>query len=482
MRFGAAALSVLLSACVSPPDTGPMPEMRSAQSIEAEQSLPSDPEAQWPEDGWWRDLGDDQLGALIEEGLKGSPDVAAAVARFRVASGMQLESRKGLLPTLEANGNAGYERRSLNIGFGDAIKQFLPRGWKETAEVSGEVTLDLDLWGRNRAALAAATSEAVAAAIEAREARLVLSTAIADAYFDLARLLEEQDIRKAALDVRLATEELVSNRMDNGLETRGSLRQAEAEVATARVDLAAAEQEVALRRHQIAALIGAGPDRGLAIERPQLAEIVLNGLPAGVTTELVGRRPDIVAARAKAEAAARRVRVARTDFFPALSLSALVGLQAQGFENLFEKDSTFGYARPAVNLPIFRGGELRGRYRSARGTFDEAVADYDKTVLEAYREVADIVTSQRQVGRQLEDARAALAASEEAYSIAKLRYEGGLSRYLDVLTVEDRLLQARLAVAGLDADARGLKIALIRALGGGFGSSTAELGKDNSDG
>ena len=482
VRFGAAGLAVLLSACVSPPDTGPMPEMRSAQSIAAEKSLPTDPAAQWPEDGWWRDFGDEQLGALIEEGLKGSPDIAAAAARFRVASGMVLESRKGLLPTLDANGQAGVERRSVNNGYSDVIKQYLPRGWKESAEVSGEVTLNLDLWGRNRAALAAATSEAEAAAIEAREARLVLSTAIADAYFDLARLLEERDIRKAGLDVRLATEDLVSNRMDNGLETRGSLRQAEAEVATARVDLAAADQAVGLRRNQIAALLGAGPDRGLAIERPQLAEIVPSGLPAGVTTELVGRRPDIAAARARAEAAARRVRVARTDFFPAISLNALIGLQAQGFENLFETDSTFGHARPAINLPIFRGGELRGRYRTARGGFDEAVADYDKTVLEAYREVADIVTSQQQVGKQLEDARAALDASEEAYSIAKLRYEGGLSRYLDVLTVEDRLLQARLAVAGLDADARGLKIALIRALGGGFGNLAADLGKDNSDG
>lgn len=479
VRLGAPLVLLLPAACVGAPELGPKPVARGPQDVVAERSLAANPAASWPADSWWRDLGDAQLGALIEEGLRQSPDVAAAAARFRQASGMAQEAGAPLLPALDIQGQASVEKQSYNMGF---PREFVPKGWLDHGQVAAGLGFDLDLWGRNRAALAAATSEERAAAIDVQQARLVLSTGIALAYFDLGRLFAERDVRQAALDVRIATQKLVASRMANGLETRGSLRQAEAEVATARSELTAAEQAIALRRHQIAALLGAGPDRGLDIARPMLVDTTPGGLPAGVTTDLIGRRPDIAAARDRAEAAASRIKVAKADFFPAIRLSALVGLQSLGLENLFESDSTYGSAGPAISLPIFRGGELKGRYRTARGGYDEAVADYDKTVLTAYQEVADAVTSQKRVGERLSSARAALAASEEAYTIARLRYEGGLSNYLDVLTVEDRLLQARLAVAGLDAEARSLDIALIRALGGGFSGGGDEFSKDNPNG
>jgi NodT family efflux transporter outer membrane factor (OMF) lipoprotein len=469
-RLAAPLAALFLAGCVGAPELGPKPVPLAADSIAASRSLSADPAGRWPTDAWWRDYGDSQLATLIAEGLDNSPDVAAAAARFRRASGMALEAGAPMLPQLDVRGEATGEKQSYNNGF---PKEFLPKGWKDHGQVAANLGFDLDLWGRNRAAYAAATSEAQAAALDARQARLMLSTGIALAYFDLGRLIAERDVRKAALDVRTTTRKLVDNRMANGLETRGSLRQADAGVATARAELTGAEQAVALRRNQIAALIGAGPDRGLDIAPPALDVPPQSGLPAGVTTDLIGRRPDIAAARERVEAAASRIKVARADFFPAIRLNALIGLQSLGLDTLFEKDSTFGSAGPAISLPIFHGGALKGRYTAARGTYDEAVADYDRTVLTAYQQVADAVTGQRLVGQRLEDARAALTASEEAYKIARLRYEGGLSNYLEVLTVEDRLLQARLAVAALDAEARSLDIGLIRALGGGFDATAA---------
>jgi NodT family efflux transporter outer membrane factor (OMF) lipoprotein len=296
----------------------------------------------------------------------------------------------------------------------------------------------------------------------------MLAAGIASAYVDLDRLHAERDVRQGELDVRTATQNLVSQRRANGLETRGSTRQADAEVANARNALSAADEQIALRQHQIAALIGAGPDRGLAVARPALAATVSRDLPEGVTTDLVGRRPDVAAARARVEAAASRIRVARADFYPAIRLTALFGVQALGLGQLFDGDSTYGRVGPAVSLPVFHGGAIQGRYRGARASYDEAVASYDQTVVAAYQQVADAVTSQRAAGERLVQARAARAAAQDAYDIARLRYEGGLSNYLDVLTVQDRLLQSRLAVAGLEASLRSLDIALVRALGGGF--------------
>lgn len=473
-----AALSFGLGGCAAVPDLGPKPVPRAAETVAADRSF-AGATAAWPGDTWWTAFGDPQLTALIDEGLRNSPDMAAAAARFRKAAGMAQQAGAPLLPSVDAGGKASLNKQSYNNGF---PKEFVPQGWLDTGDVSASLGFDLDLWGKHRAALAAATSEVKAAGYDAQQARLALATGIADAYTDLARLYEERDIRQATLKLRTASRDLVAQRQRNGLETRGSERQADATVDTARAELAAAQEAITLRTNQIAALIGAGPDRGLDIARPRLSLPAAGGLPAGVTTDLVARRPDIAGALARVEAAGSRIKVARADFYPAISLNALIGLQSLGLDQLFKKDSLYGNVGPAISLPIFHGGAISGQYRSARATYDEAVADYDRTVLGAYQDVADAMTSRTMLAQRLADARAALAASQQAYDIARLRYQGGLSTYIDVLNVEDRLLIARDTVAALEARAYTLDIALIRALGGGFQTANNSESKDQTDG
>jgi NodT family efflux transporter outer membrane factor (OMF) lipoprotein len=494
-RMGGVASSILiLSACAAVPDLGPKPELRSAQSVAASSSLAAAPAA-WPGDGWWKAYGDLQLDQLIEEGLRASPDVAMADARFRSAMAMQRQAGAALLPTVDAEGSAAATKQSYNMGTPSA---FVPKGWLGTGRLALDLGFDLDLWGKNKASLAAATSEARAATIDTQQARLVLATAIADAYADLARLHDDAEIAQRTLDLRLASQKLVADRRQNGLETQGSVRQADATVSSAKAQLAGAHMAIELRQHQIAALIGAGPDRGLSITRPKIGALAPLGLPADVTTNLVARRPDVAAALARAEAAASRIKVARADFYPAVRLSALIGVQSLGYDaifagntingtnrpftdTLFSKDSIFGNAGPAISLPIFHGGVLRAQYRGARATYDEAVASYDKTVLGAYQEVADAVTTRKTLDQRVTDAKAAVTASQDAYAIAQKRYKGGLSTYLDVLNVEDQLLAARQQLAGLEASAFSTDIALIRALGGGF-TAGEPLSKDQPHG
>ena len=471
-------LAAALSACASVPKLSARPEMRTPASVAAEQSFAGAKSA-WPADGWWTGYGDAQLAQLIDEGLRDSPDAAAAAARFRMAQSAAQTEGARLLPSLDARGTVGVEKQTYYLGF---PPQFIPHGWRSTGEADLAFNFDIDLWGRNRAALAAATSEAEAARIEQNEAQLALTTAIAASYADLARLYAERDVLSAAVDLRGATRKLVSDRVTNGLDTRAELKQADAALPAARADLAETDEMIATTRNQLAALIGAGPDRGLTIARPTLSSFVQPGLPVGVTTDLIGRRPDIAAARARAEAAASRIKVARADFYPAISLKALVGVQAIGLDNLVKSGASYGNAGPAVSLPIFHGGALSGRYRGARASYDEAVASYDKTVLNAYREVADALSGQRAVAEQLAQSRQSLADSEEAYAVARKRYEGGLSTYLNVLTSEEKLLQARRSVANLDARQFAIDIALVRALGGGFATTTALDTKDRSNG
>lgn len=490
----AATTALLMAGCAAIPDLGPQPEIRDASSIAASQSLAAE-QTVWPAQDWWTAYGDQQLTTLIEEGLRNAPDMAIAAARFRQAQAVAQQSGAALLPSVDLNGSAGATKQSYNMGM---PKDFVPQGVLGTGRVTLDLGLDLDLWGKNKAALKAATSQARAAELDGQQARLALTTGIADAYADLARLYDEADIQQRTLDIRIASQKLVAQRRANGLETRGGERQADATVSSAKAQLAGARVAIDLRRHQIAALIGAGPDRGLSITPPQPGKLAPLGLPADVTTNLVARRPDIAAALARTEAAAKRIKVARADFFPAVRLSALIALQSLGYNtvfsnglsngsaqpfvnNLFDKDSLFGSAGPAISLPIFHGGALAGQYRGARATYDEAVASYDKAVLNAYQEVADAVTSRRALDERLADARAALTASQEAYGVARKRYDGGLSPYNEVLNVEDQLLAARRAVSALEANAFSLDIALIRALGGGFAAG-ATSAKDRAHG
>ncbi len=452
--------------------------MLTPQTVAAQTSLRAAKAGDWPGEGWWSDLGDPQLASLITEGLKGSPDVAAAAARMRQAAALTEVVGASRLPSLDVQAALTANKQSYNNGFPKQFTAQLPQGFRDNARVSTDLAYDLDLWGKHRAALAAATSQMRAAAIDAAQARLMLATDIANAYSELAYRFDERDIREAALKVRLSSARLVAAREAQGLENRGSLRQAEALVAGARADLAAADELIVLLQHQIAALIGAGPDRGLAITRPALGTVGPIGAPADASADLIGRRPDIAAARERAEAAAQRIKAARADFYPAIRLSAMAGLQAVGIGNLLQSDSVFASAGPAISLPLFDGGARRGRYRGAEAVYDEAVDNYNKAVVSAYQQVADALSAQATVAQRRSETRAALAASEEAYAIARRRYDGGLSTYLDVLTVEDRLLQVRSAAAGLEALTGRVNIALIRALGGGYQPAPAMTTKE----
>lgn len=459
----------LLAGCASVPDLGPKPVPVAAESLESSASF-ADAGGAWPVEGWWQSFGDAQLDGLIAEGLKGSPDVATAAARVRAAEGMAQQAGAALLPRVGAEGSVGGTQQSKNLGI---PPQFVPDGIQDTGHVAATFSFDLDLWGKNRAALAAATSEAEAARVDEAQARLMLTTGIASAYADLAAYYQALDVANDAVRVRSASADVSAKRAGAGIENQSAERQAESRAAAARGDVTALEEAIATTRNRLAALVGAGPDRGLSITRPTLVSPGI-GLPQQAGIDLIGRRPDIVAARLRAEAAAKRIDAARADFYPNVNLSALVGLQSLGLSNLFKSGSEYGNGGVAISLPIFDGGRLQGRYRGARAEFDSAVANYDRTLIGALRDVADIVASRDATARQLAERRDALKAATDAAQLAALRYRAGLSNQLPQLVAEDSMTQLARQVSDLEARKLSLDISLIRALGGGYQTQTGE--------
>jgi NodT family efflux transporter outer membrane factor (OMF) lipoprotein len=391
--------------------------------------------------------------------------VAAAKARLAKSDALTREARAAQLPTLQGQGEVSETKQSYNVGIPPA---FVPKGYNSFGQVTLNFNWELDFWGKNRAAVAAATSEARASEADLAEARLVLSTSVADAYADFARLWAEHDVAQRNVASRQETMELVAHRVANGVDTRGELAQATAGPASARADLAAIDENIALTRDQLAALLGEGPDRGATIARPGAAALKAFGLPPSLAADLLGRRPDLTAARWRAEAASKRIGVAKAQFYPDINLAAFIGYESLGISNLFASGSGIGQAGPAVTLPIFEGGRLRANLAGARADYETAVASYDDTLAQALRQVADAAASERALTVRLKESADALAADEEAYRIARLRYEGGLANYQSVLLVEDTVLTDRRTVVDLQARAFTLDVQLVRALGGGY--------------
>jgi NodT family efflux transporter outer membrane factor (OMF) lipoprotein len=456
--------ALALAGCAAVPKLGEAPKPAQATSYATAQSFAA-PAAAWPTDRWWAAYNDPQLDKLMDEALAGSPSLAEAAARLRAAQARADVSRAATLPSLTANAQASETKQSYNNGF---PAQFVPQGYKDTGRATLDLAYDLDLWGRNRAALAAATSEADAARMDAAEARLVLTTAIASTYADYARIAAEHEAAEASAKNRATSADLVAKQLANGVANRGEADQAAAAAAASRQELASLDEEMALARNRLAALAGQGPDRGLTLTRPAATPSQAFGLPHNLAADLLGRRPDLQAARLRAEAAAKRIDVAKAGFYPNLNLAAFIGTQALGLRNLTQSGSDIGQAGLAFSLPIFDAGRLSANYRGARGDYDAAVAAYDQTLVQALQDVADAATSQRALQTRLAAARESLQAGEAAYQVASLRYKGGLTTYLTLLTAEDQVIAQRRAVAQLEARALTLDAGLVRALGGGF--------------
>ncbi|AMO94763.1 multidrug resistance protein, putative [Collimonas fungivorans] len=456
-------LALSISGCAPFSEIGPRAVPKDISSYQTGQLAGN--AVSWPDDNWWAIYGDRQLDTLIAEGLKGAPSLAAAQARLLKAQGVAQQQGAALLPQVSANASADYMKQSYNNG---VPPEFVPQNYNFEGQATLNLSYEIDFWGKNRAALAAATSDLEAARADAAQAKITLATSIAAAYAEFERLLSQHDTAQEALQVRIQTLDLFEQRRLNGLETLGSVKQVVARKASAEADLLSLDESIALQRNKLAALLGAGPDRGLSLQRPVLDLSKPFALPSQLPVNLLGRRPDVVAARLRAEAAAKQIKVAKAQFYPNVNLTAYLGFQSLGLGMLTKAGSDIGSIGPAISLPIFEGGRLRGQYRQASASYDEAVANYDSAVTQALQDVADAAVSEKALSGRLGKTQEAVDAAAAAAQIAQNRYEGGLATYLDVLNAQDTLLTNQRDLSTLRSRMFALDVQLVRALGGGY--------------
>ena len=471
------ALPLLMAGCAQLPDW----QGKAALEPAAPNALLATPTAQttdWPQAQWWQRYGNPQLDDLIAEALQGAPDMQAAAARVQQAQAMLGLSQSTTAPQLSANANVNGDKLSYNHL---TPASMTPRGMQDYGRATLDLSWSLDLWGKHRPAIAAAQGELQARQADAAQARLVLASGIASAYADLVRLSANEQTLLQSVALRAKTAQLFQERFDNGLENLGSVHSAKARLAGAQAELVQVQEQLGLQRNRMAALIGASPERGAQITVPtnalQQPWQQQWALPEHLPMNLLGRRPDVVAARLQAQALESRAASKEAEFYPDINLSALVGVQSLGIDMLAKGGSSIASVGPAISLPIFNGGRLRSQLAATRAQYDEAVALYRSTLNRALQEVADNAVSQRALQQQLQAMQDAVQAATEAHRVARNRYEGGLANYLEVLSAEDQLLANVRQLVEVQSRALSLDIGLHRALGGGWPQAAASHGE-----
>jgi NodT family efflux transporter outer membrane factor (OMF) lipoprotein len=462
------AISLTIAGCASTGGKAPQDSPIAPSSLDVGAAIrAANAEAQWPAADWWRTYNDPQLNVWIDAAQAGNPTLAIAQARVRQAQSLAGVARAALSP--QVNGNLSIEREHWpdNVYYGPGPLADA-NTWNNTGTIG--LSYHLDLWGKDKNTAESALDAAHASAADERAAQLELEANVVRAYIGMSMNYALLDIAKATLAQQQQIVDLATRRLKGGLGTQLDLSQAETPVPEYERQIDELEEQIALGRNQLAALAGKGPGAGDSITRPTLALNAPAGLPSALPAELLGHRPDIVAARWTVAAQARGIDVAKANFYPDVNLLASIGGYAAAgplFQFLRSANGSWT-GGPAMSLPIFDGGRLRSELGAADAGYDTAVEQYNQAIVSALKDVADQVVRIRSLETQANDADRSVAAARKSYDLAKEGYRRGLTDYLNVLVAQNQLLRAQEGVARIQAQRLGAHASLMTALGGGL--------------
>jgi len=421
---------------------------------------------------WWQQFGDSQLDRLLDSEVRAAPTIEMAAARLRIADAMYEGSRAAEQPRVDVQGSATGERFPDHWIYGPPYAG----NWGSEGALQARFHHALDFWGRRRQQSLAARAGTDAARAEADDAMLWLRTAIAQAYLRLDLDYRLRDIVAEGLERRQRLVGLFDTRQHAGLAAAIETVPPREAASVTSDELERLDAGIARERHRIAALLGRDPDFADRLSRPAVRPVDAIGVPGALPADLLGKRPDVAAARATVEAAAHRIGVARAAFYPDVDLAAFAGVQSLGLAHLLRSGSIGGGGGAAFSLPLFDAGRLRAELRGRTAGYDAAVADYQAVLTQALREVADGVVMVRAEQGRLAEARSTVRLWTMALSQQQLRQAHGLSDGIEQMAVETSLLLARRRTAEAAGRLVEAQVALIRALGGGWSSGSMESG------
>lgn len=413
---------------------------------------------------WWTAMGDPQLDRIVADALSGNPSLDIALARVRQAQAALARQDAELGPDVALDAQLQGTRLSgryiIPPPYGGSVRAI------GTAQAG--LNWNLDLFGRQKAAIRQAGASAEAAGYDAAAARLAIAGSVVQAYIGIARAERQAALARETITTRERSLNLTNIRVRNNLASKLDAQAASALLAQARVTLVQAEAARVLAADAVAALAGRGSDYAGAIRPTALHPTAALPVPATIPADLLARRADIAAAQARVQAAAAGRQVARRAFYPNINLSALVGLQAIGFSNFVDLDAGTAGGTAAFHLPLFDNGRLKADLQGATAALDVATATYNQAVVDAARQAADAIAMVQSTDAVLARQNEVVAGYAETDRLNAIRVSSGLDSRLDLIDNDVRLLGARLAAATMAVDALATRAQLAVALGGGF--------------
>ncbi len=439
------------------------PGAPTVQPLQAEQLGLQMGQITWPSEHWWASYNDPQLTTVVTRALAGNPRLDAAQARLAMAQAASKGARAVQLPQLNAAYTMTRERFSENYIYPPPYA-----GSMQTDNALNlNLSMDLDLWGKKRSLFAAATSKQLAAQADLAMASTTLTSAVVQSYFSLQSALTQESVIAQIVKQLEDVLNITKQRVAAGLDTEVEFNQAKSALASAKVQLSQARTNSELLHNQLAALQGLSPKQLAPLHRIEL-KTLSTAVPDQLPMNLLGRRADIVAAKYRVLAGSQQISAAKADFYPNINLSAFVGFSALGVAGLLQSSSLVFGAGPAISLPIFHGGTLNAQLQGKRAERELAIADYNQTLLNAVREVADATTSLRGLQQQADQQAISLQAIRAAYDIAVQRYKAGLGNFVQVLLAQNEVQKQSMLATDIAARAYQLDAQLATALGGGY--------------
>lgn len=409
---------------------------------------------------WWELLRDEELQRLIRQALAENRDLKQAVASVEELEARTATARMDFLPSIDGSSNAPVFGRLGGFAF---------RGFPTPYSYFGQATLnwEIDIWGRIRRSNEAVRAEMMAREENRRAVILTLVSSVAQAYFDLLQFDMQLDIARNALRSWEESVALAQAQLRGGIISRLDLDQFEAERANAATRVAQLERQMVQKENELSVLLGKNPIP-VARGRTLTEQLMPPQVPAGLPSELLQRRPDILQAEQTLAAATARIGMAKAARFPKLTITGFLGVASPALSNLLLSGSEFGVGGLGLAGPLLNAQSLGFEQRATEAQARQVLAQYEQTILVAFKEVEDSLVAIRTVNDQRKSQEDQVAALRSALNVANLRYQGGVTSYVDVLLAKRNLFDAEFALSSTHRFHLVSVVQLYKALGGGW--------------
>ncbi len=411
---------------------------------------------------WWELFDDPVLNGLINTALRENKDIRIAAARVEEFAARVDIFRSGAYPQLSYDGEGSRNRDSRDAFDG------VPKGDRNynNYSIAANLSWELDLWGRIRRATEAARAELLAQEENRRAVILSLVSAVATSYVTLRQLDQQLEVSRETLADRSESLELFKMKFKGGVVSELEIAQVRTEYEQAAAAIPPLERSIALTENALSVLLGQNP--GAMLRGKTIDELALPAIPAGVPAQLLARRPDIRSAEQSLVAADARVDVARSQYFPTISLTGLFGYASDSLSDLLGNSANTWSVGGSALGPIFTGGRISAQVRASEAVQRQTLVGYLLTIQTAFREVDDALVSVQKSREQLVAEGRRVAALSDYARLARLRYDEGYASYIEVLDAQRFLFDAELQYVAVQGDVYASLIGTYKAMGGGW--------------